>query len=220
MIGLVPGTFLGGVFLRRDFAGNTPPLASLTFTPNIIRAGDVVSFNASSSRDPDGSITHYAWNFGDGATAIGVLAVHTYNRQGNFTLRLQVTDDGGATSSTSVNLSAIARSIFNETLVLDPVYNTGVLLFVFNLFPQQPVNVTFATLTGNFTAGVDFSVLGPCSSGQCPQLKDYTTSSAQGRTSFILDSSNPKFLAGEYQVDIRNYSTTDSVTVYLNLARV
>ena len=75
MIGLVPGTFLGGVFLRRDFAGNTPPLASLTFTPNIIRAGDVVSFNASSSRDPDGSITHYAWNFGDGATAIGVLAV-------------------------------------------------------------------------------------------------------------------------------------------------
>lgn len=47
---------------------NVPPVASFIYTPvSPINAGQTtVTFNASASRDPDGHITSYIWNFGDG----------------------------------------------------------------------------------------------------------------------------------------------------------
>jgi serine protease len=61
--------------------------------------GDTVNFNASGSSDPDGSIVSYAWNFGDGATGSGVTATHAYSSAGNYTVTLNVTDNGGLTGS-------------------------------------------------------------------------------------------------------------------------
>lgn len=47
---------------------NVPPSASFIFSPvSPINAGQtVVVFNASASRDSDGTISSYVWNFGDG----------------------------------------------------------------------------------------------------------------------------------------------------------
>ena len=49
-------------------APNIPPTASFIYNPvSPITAGETpVSFNATGSRDSDGSITSYVWNFGDG----------------------------------------------------------------------------------------------------------------------------------------------------------
>ncbi|PYQ13417.1 MAG: hypothetical protein DMF80_15650 [Acidobacteria bacterium] len=58
-------------------------------------------FNASSSYDPDGTIAGYAWTFGDGTTAAGVNIGHSYAAGGNFTVALTVTDNLGATGTTS-----------------------------------------------------------------------------------------------------------------------
>ncbi|MGD8396813.1 MAG: PKD domain-containing protein, partial [Candidatus Eiseniibacteriota bacterium] len=43
----------------------------------------------------------YAWDFGDGATGSGVMPVHAYTDAGTYTVTLEVTDDGGLSSSCS-----------------------------------------------------------------------------------------------------------------------
>jgi PKD repeat protein len=84
--------------------GNTPPTASFTFSCS----GLTCSFNGSASSDPDGSITGYAWNFGDGTTGSGVTTSRTYGSSGTRTVTLTVTDDEGATGSTSQSVSVTA----------------------------------------------------------------------------------------------------------------
>ena len=56
-----------------------------------------VDFDASASNDPDGTITAYAWDFGDGSTGSGVAASHTYTAAGSYMVSLTVTGDFGAT---------------------------------------------------------------------------------------------------------------------------
>ncbi|MGH9723367.1 MAG: PKD domain-containing protein [Bryobacteraceae bacterium] len=81
--------------------GNQPPVSSFTAAPASGTVPLTVNFSGAASFDPDGSITAYAWQFGDGATAAGVSASHTYNSAGAYTALLRVTDNLGATSSST-----------------------------------------------------------------------------------------------------------------------
>ncbi|MGB6382393.1 MAG: PKD domain-containing protein, partial [Syntrophobacteria bacterium] len=67
---------------------NQAPTASFTATPTSGDAPLPVSFNASASSDPDGTIVSYSWNFGDGTSDTGVTRGHTYNNSGNYTVSL------------------------------------------------------------------------------------------------------------------------------------
>ena len=58
-----------------------------------------ITFDASASSDPDGTIVSYSWDFGDGNTAAGVTATNTYVMAGTFPVTLTVTDDAGLTAS-------------------------------------------------------------------------------------------------------------------------
>ena len=80
---------------------NQPPVASFTFNATDLS----VTFNASGSSDSDGTISSYAWNFGDGATGSGVTPSHTYASAGIRTVTLTVTDDDGAKGSTSESVT-------------------------------------------------------------------------------------------------------------------
>ncbi len=76
--------------------GNQPPVANAG--PD--RTAPVrtnVTFDGSNSYDPDGTVTSYAWNFGDDSTGSGVIATHKYTRTGTYTVTLTVTDNLGAT---------------------------------------------------------------------------------------------------------------------------
>jgi len=86
-------------------SGNKPPQAVISATPTTGSAPLTVSFDGGGSIDSDGSITSYAWSFGDGGTTTGKSATHTYATAGTYTATLQVTDNLGATGTASVTIA-------------------------------------------------------------------------------------------------------------------
>ena len=87
---------------------NQPPIAGATATPSTGIAPLSVSFNGSSSSDPDGTIASYAWTFGDGGTATGIAPTHVYQAAGSFNAQLTVTDNQGATGTKVVPITVSA----------------------------------------------------------------------------------------------------------------
>ncbi len=84
---------------------NKPPIASFTYLPKNPIANQNIIFDASNSTDPDGTVTNYEWNFGDAETGFGKVTTHSYANNGTYTANLTVTDDKGATNSTSKEIT-------------------------------------------------------------------------------------------------------------------
>jgi PKD repeat protein len=99
---------------------NVPPNAA--FTSNCDHLG--CGFDGSGSTDSDGSITSYAWDFGDGATGTGVTPQHTYAAAGTYTVKLTVTDDRGGTDTASQQVK-VAANATNIGFVGTDVYNAN-----------------------------------------------------------------------------------------------
>lgn len=115
-------------------AANQAPLAVIQGPAEGV-VGDSLNFNGSSSTDPDGSITGYTWDFGDGTTGSGPNVGHVYGAYGTYQVTLTVTDDAGLTGQAThsvfvdqvieielppvAQISAPESGQVNETLVFD-----------------------------------------------------------------------------------------------------
>ena len=101
---------------------NQRPIAVLSPAATSVTIGDALSFDASKSVDPDGTIVSYQWAFGDGATASAATASHTYLQPGSFSVTLTVTDDDGATATATATIAAARPT----TTVFEFHYGAGV----------------------------------------------------------------------------------------------
>ncbi|MBL7190445.1 PKD domain-containing protein [bacterium] len=71
---------------------NLPPQADAGM--DLIGApGEVLKFNGSGSNDPDGKLTKFYWDFGDGSKTEGISVTHSYKRAGHYQVTLKVIDD-------------------------------------------------------------------------------------------------------------------------------
>ncbi|GAA1478701.1 hypothetical protein GCM10009623_31470 [Nocardioides aestuarii] len=84
---------------------NEPPTASFTVSCD----ERVCTVDGSGSRDPEDDLASYDWTFGDGGTAAGRTAGHTYADDGTYTIRLEVTDGEGATDATTRQVTVAAE---------------------------------------------------------------------------------------------------------------
>jgi hypothetical protein len=98
--------FGGAVDIQATPSGGTIPIT--------------VAFDGSGTTSAN-EIVSYAWDFGDGNAAIGILATNTYTVVSNYTATLTVTDVSNHTASASVAISVFDAAISDLSLSVDTV---------------------------------------------------------------------------------------------------
>jgi len=92
---------------------NMPPVVTFTVSPAEPHINEPVTFDASRSSDPDGTITGYDWDFDrDGLFDLSTedpVVTHSYSTSGIKNVTLRVTDAEGATAMYTIALSILPR---------------------------------------------------------------------------------------------------------------
>jgi PKD repeat protein len=137
---------------------NQPPAASFTYGCTNLAC----SFNGTGSTDADGSITSYAWTFGDSTSDTGLAPSHTFGAAGTYTVSLLVTDNAGATGSYTqqVTVSAAASgtaSIGALTGIATSRQGGWTARVTILVVDDAVAPVSGATVTGNWSTGIGTS---------------------------------------------------------------
>ncbi len=94
----------GSVFKIAYITSNHDPVAVAKAIPTSGGAPLEVNFNAGDSSDADGDSLSYHWDFGDGASANGITATHTYTTDGAYIALLTVTDGKGGSATDDISI--------------------------------------------------------------------------------------------------------------------
>src|SRR6266540_3057521 len=163
-----------------NFLADQLPTAAFTFTPANPTPNQVITFDASTSSDPDGTIASYSWNFGDGNTTTVATATitHAYTLANNYNVVLTVTDNTGGTGSVSHSVIVAAGAKHNTTtavscaspVVVGQASSCTATVTDTNASPTTPTGtVTFAETgpAGSFSSTTCALVAGPVGTANC-----------------------------------------------------
>ncbi len=92
-----------------DVTANAAPIAKFSGAPlpNL-----QISLDGGSSTDTaGGSIKRYDWNFGDGTEGSGITQTHRYAAAGTYSITLTITDDLGASATTTQQMTVTAAPV-------------------------------------------------------------------------------------------------------------
>ncbi len=104
-----PGN-LKGATISDAQTTNQPPVASFTHAIT----GDTVTFDASGSSDPDGSILKYKWSFDDGSLAEGMTATKTLPEGTKRKVTLTVEDNDKGVALQQQTVAAVTQKIHDD----------------------------------------------------------------------------------------------------------
>ncbi|TMI22274.1 PKD domain-containing protein [Candidatus Bathyarchaeota archaeon] len=151
------------------------PIASFTFTTGTILTSVSVSFDGTTSYDPDGTVVGYSWDFGDGSTGSGATPTHSYSIAGTYSVKLNVTDNSGSTNVSTQTVTIIDRSP-TITLTQSATTATSGQAIVITITATDS-DGTIATTTVNWGDGTTDTISGP------PTTDSHTYSLGTGSSS-------------------------------------
>ncbi|MEW6219009.1 MAG: Ig-like domain-containing protein, partial [Thermodesulfobacteriota bacterium] len=158
-------------------AANRRPLAQAAFVVDTA-APLLVHFDASTSRDPDGRLSGFLWNFGDGTQSTGAIVDHTYATGGQYQVRLTVTDNSGSAAEAVVPVTVTTPQ------------------------GRQPPRPVIAIATGVTTVGTPVSVDGTGSSAPDGQIVTWAWDFGDGSTASGPTASHAYNAPGRYTITL------------------
>ncbi len=167
-----------------------PPTASFTTNPTYGPAPLKVNFDASPSSADIGTITNYAWNFGDTGMATGQKVSHIFVAAGTPTVTLTVTDSRGGTATTTRQVNVTAAPALQFSLTWD----NGADMDLYVTEPNQ--NVSYYGSTGPSSTGGTF--------GGDQGICNVNNSSTGGQERTSWASAPPP---GTYTIGVNQYDT-------------
>jgi PKD repeat protein len=95
------GDFDPVIRIRYTDVLNQPPLAIFAVDDRAYVTGEIVTFDAGNSSDPDLDDLTFEWDFGDGTTSTDQSPTHIYKSKGEYRVTLTVTDSKGQSQQSS-----------------------------------------------------------------------------------------------------------------------
>ncbi len=166
--------------------------------PYAALVGVAINFSSAGTHDPDGNLVSGSWNFGDGATSTNANPTHVYSTAGIYTVTLSVTDNKGATASTSTTATITTNN---------PV----------NVVPVAHANGPYSAFEN---ISIAFSSAGSTDSDGT--ITGYMWNFGDGSTSTAANPSHSYTTAGTYNVNLTvtdnagatgSNSTTSTITI-------
>ncbi|MBF0362104.1 MAG: DUF4360 domain-containing protein [Oligoflexia bacterium] len=135
---LLSFAFFGALHSCKPNQSNNPT-ASLKINVTDGISPLVVTFDASGSSTPNGTITSYLFNFGDGSsqTVTTSKTSHTYTGVGTFYASVTVTDSSGKTAKSSLYSISVVSLGTGDVTLGDPTYSG-------NGCPSGTINATLS----------------------------------------------------------------------------
>ncbi|MBE3121415.1 MAG: PKD domain-containing protein [Thermoplasmata archaeon] len=102
---------------------NEKPIADFSYSPTAPSTANNIQFTDTST-DTDGTVTSWSWDFGDGTTgSIGENPTHQYQKAGTYDVKLQVTDNNGATDLKTISVTIKEKGIpgFEVSIVIGAI---------------------------------------------------------------------------------------------------
>jgi PKD repeat protein len=107
---------------------NQSPVVSCSGAPMNGSAPLKVNFIGTAS-DPDGLITFYHWDFGDGSIADLQNPSHLFLHEGTYTVTLTVTDNNASTASCTMQISVLPQTNYPPNASIIVGHTSGIVPF-------------------------------------------------------------------------------------------
>jgi PKD repeat protein len=172
-------------------AANKSPIALLSLSSTNGYGPLTITASTAGSSDPDGTIASSTVNFGDGAIVNGASATHTYSTPGTYTVTATVTDNLGASSSTTASVTVKAP----EVIVSGPTNGTT---------SSSPAHIVASGFSGYTVTAMqiylDYSLA-------------YTANAASLDTNLKMGTGTHNLIIKGWDSSGRNFSKSLSITV-------